>query len=55
MRESGGNANVSNASSGAYGLFQLLGHGEHAGMSVAEQINMATNVYNAQGLSAWGE
>lgn len=55
MRESGGNANISNASSGAYGLFQLLGHGEHPGMSVADQINMATNVYNAQGLSAWGE
>lgn len=53
QRESGGNANVSNASSGAYGLFQLLGHGEHAGMSVSEQMDMATSVYNAQGLSAW--
>lgn len=54
-RESGGNANVSNASSGAYGLFQLLGHGEHAGMSVSEQMDMATSVYNAQGLSAWAQ
>ena len=55
QRESGGNANVSNASSGAYGLFQLLGHGEHAGMSVSEQMDMATSVYNAQGLSAWAQ
>lgn len=55
QRESGGNANVSNASSGAYGLFQLLGHGEHAGMSVSEQIDMATSVYNAQGLNAWAQ
>ena len=55
QRESNGNANVSNASSGAYGLFQLLGHGEHAGMSVSEQMDMATSVYNAQGLSAWAQ
>lgn len=55
QRESGGNANISNASSGAYGLFQLLGHGEHAGMSVSEQMDMATSVYNAQGLSAWAQ
>lgn len=55
QRESGGNANVSNASSGAYGLFQLLGHGEHTGMSVSEQMDMATSVYNAQGLSAWAQ
>lgn len=55
QRESGGNANVSNASSGAYGLFQLLGHGEHVGMSVSEQMDMATSVYNAQGLSAWAQ
>ena len=52
-RESNGNPNARNAS-GAYGLFQLLGHGEHAGMSVSDQVNMATKVYNAQGLSAWG-
>ena len=55
MRESGGNGNISNASSGAYGYFQLLGHGEHAGMSAAEQVNMAASVYHAHGLAAWGE
>jgi LysM repeat protein len=55
MRESGGNGSVSNASSGAYGYFQLLGHGEHQGMSAAEQVNMAASVYNSQGMSAWGE
>lgn len=55
QRESGGNPNVSNASSGAYGLFQLLGHGEHPGMSVSEQMDMATQVYHAQGLSAWAQ
>ncbi|XID85454.1 LysM peptidoglycan-binding domain-containing protein [Pediococcus pentosaceus] len=54
-RESGGNANAVNASSGAYGYFQLLGHGEHAGMSTSEQVNMAASVYKAQGMSAWGE
>ena len=54
-RESGGNANAVNASSGAYGYFQLLGHGEHAGMSVSEQVNMAADVYNSQGMSAWAE
>ncbi|PWF99854.1 LysM peptidoglycan-binding domain-containing protein [Levilactobacillus bambusae] len=55
MRESGGNGNISNASSGAYGYFQLLGHGEHSGMSAAEQVNMAASVYEAQGMAAWGE
>ena len=54
-RESGGNANAVNASSGAYGYFQLLGHGEHAGMSTTEQVNMAADVYKAQGMSAWSE
>ena len=54
-RESGGNANAVNASSGAYGYFQLLGHGEHAGMSTSEQVEMAADVYNAQGMSAWSE
>jgi LysM repeat protein len=53
-RESGGNGSAVNASSGAYGYFQLLGHGEHAGMSAAEQVNMAASVYKAQGMSAWG-
>lgn len=53
-RESGGNANATNASSGAYGLFQLLGHGEHQGMSVSEQVDMAANLYHAAGgMSPW--
>lgn len=53
QRESGGNANIRNSSSGAYGYLQLLGHGEHDGMTADEQVNMAVQVYNAQGLSAW--
>lgn len=53
QRESGGNANAVNASSGAYGLFQLLGHGEHAGMSVQDQMDKAVEVYNNQGAGAW--
>lgn len=52
-RESGGDPNAVNASSGAYGLLQLLGHGEYPGMSIQEQIDMAVDVYNAQGPSAW--
>ncbi|PTE88301.1 transglycosylase SLT domain-containing protein [Staphylococcus equorum] len=53
QRESGGNANAVNASSGAYGLFQLLGHGEHAGMSVQDQMDKAVEVYESQGAGAW--
>lgn len=53
QRESGGNANAVNASSGAYGLFQLLGHGEHAGMSVQAQMDKAVEVYESQGAGAW--
>lgn len=53
QRESGGNAHAVNSSSGAYGLFQLLGHGEHAGMSVQDQMDAAVNVYNSQGAGAW--
>lgn len=53
QRESGGNANAVNASSGAYGLFQLLGHGEHSGMSVQDQIDTAVGVYKSQGSGAW--
>lgn len=53
QRESGGNPHAVNASSGAYGLFQLLGHGEHSGMSVQEQINTAAQVYKQQGSGAW--
>lgn len=55
MRESGGNPNAVNASSGAYGLFQLLGHGEYQGMSVDAQVSMATAVYQSQGAGAWSE
>ena len=54
-RESGGNPNAQNSSSGAYGLFQLLGHGEYQGMSVDDQIKMATQVYQSQGAGAWSE
>lgn len=53
QRESGGNGSAVNASSGAYGYFQLLGHGEHAGMSVQDQIDTAVGVYQSQGSSAW--
>ncbi|GAB2024314.1 hypothetical protein OfM1_03840 [Lactovum odontotermitis] len=53
MAESGGNPNAVNSSSGAYGLFQLLGHGEYPGMSLEEQISMAIGVYQSQGLRAW--
>ncbi|WP_270233352.1 transglycosylase [Lactococcus garvieae] len=42
--ESNGRADVANASSGAYGAFQLLGHGEYAGMTLAEQIEMASKL-----------
>lgn len=42
--ESNGQANIANASSGAYGCFQLLGHGEYAGMTLAEQIAMASKL-----------
>ena len=42
--ESGGNASAVNASSGAYGALQLLGHGEYSGMSLAEQAQMAGNL-----------
>nr|DAD56686.1 MAG TPA: LysM [Caudoviricetes sp.] len=40
-RESNGSVTATNASSGAYGALQLLGHGEYAGMTLGEQINMA--------------
>ncbi|MDN6100823.1 MAG: LysM peptidoglycan-binding domain-containing protein [Staphylococcus equorum] len=41
QRESNGSVTVANASSGAYGVLQLLGHGEYQGMTLGEQINMA--------------
>ena len=42
--ESNGMADSVNSSSGAYGAFQLLGHGEYAGMTLAEQIAMASKL-----------
>ncbi|MGF1982063.1 transglycosylase [Lactococcus taiwanensis] len=42
--ESNGLVNSVNASSGAYGAFQLLGHGEYSGMTLAEQIAMASKL-----------
>ncbi|MDU4518121.1 MAG: transglycosylase, partial [Lactococcus lactis] len=42
--ESNGMADSLNSSSGAYGAFQLLGHGEYAGMILAEQIAMASKL-----------
>lgn len=43
-RESNGLADVANPSSGAYGAFQLLGHGEYAGMTLAQQADMASKL-----------
>lgn len=52
QRESNGEVNATNASSGAHGLFQS----EHnPGNTVQSQINDAVNVYKQQGLSAWSE
>lgn len=42
--ESGWNSQIINSSSGAFGLFQLLGHGEHLGMSVDQQMDIATAI-----------
>lgn len=39
--ESNGSLTATNASSGAYGVLQLLGHGEYQGMTLGEQVNMA--------------
>lgn len=43
-KESNGSLTATNASSGAYGVFQLLGHGEYAGMTLGEQIAMASKL-----------
>ena len=52
QRESNGEVNATNASSGAHGLFQS----EHnPGNTVQSQINDAVRVYKSQGLSAWAE
>ena len=51
-RESNGEVNATNPSSGAHGLFQS----EHnPGNTVQSQINDAVRVYKSQGLSAWAE
>lgn len=51
-RESHGIVDVHNqGGSGAYGVFQLLGHGEYQGMTLGEQISMA----NTLPASAWAE
>lgn len=50
-RESGGSLTATNPSSGAYGVLQLLGHGEHAGMTLGEQLAMAMPLP----ASAWAE
>lgn len=42
--ESQGSLTATNPSSGAYGCFQLLGHGEYAGMTLGEQIEMAAKL-----------
>ena len=43
--ESGGSYTSQNSSSGAYGAYQLLGHGEYAGMPPAEQDQIASDLY----------
>lgn len=42
--ESRGGLTATNPSSGAYGVFQLLGHGEYQGMTLGEQIDMASHL-----------
>ena len=41
QRESNGSVTATNSSSGAYGVLQLLGHGEYQGMTLGAQIDMA--------------
>ena len=41
QHESNGSVTATNASSGAYGVLQLLSHGEYQGMTLGEQIDMA--------------
>lgn len=50
MRESGGSLTAQNPS-GAYGVLQLLGHGEHPDMTLGQQIQMAMPLP----ASAWAE
>lgn len=42
--ESKGSLTATNPSSGAYGVFQLYGHGEYSGMNLEEQIQMASKL-----------
>ena len=42
--ESRGGLTATNPTSGAYGVFQLLGHGEYQGMTLGEQIDMASHL-----------
>lgn len=51
MRESRGQVDAQNPYSGAYGVLQLLGHGEYRGMTLGAQINMAMGLP----ASAWSE
>lgn len=50
-RESMGQVDIQNSSSGAYGVLQLLGHGEHRGMTLGEQLQMAMPLPS----SAWAQ
>jgi hypothetical protein len=51
--ESGGSLTAQNPS-GAYGAYQLLGHGEYEGMSKAEQDAMAADLWaGGAGVSNW--
>ena len=52
FNKAGGNSYIQGST--AYGVFQLLGHGEYYGMTLKEQIEMAQQVYiNAKGFSPW--
>ena len=42
--ESRGGLTATNPTSGAYGVFQLLGHGEYQGMTLGQQIDMASHL-----------
>ena len=50
-RESNGRVDAQNPSSGAYGVLQLLGHGEYRGMTLGAQLQMAMPLP----ASAWAE
>ena len=50
-RESNGQVDACNSSSGAYGVLQLLGHGEYRGMTLGQQLAMAQSLP----ASAWAE